>query len=258
MTTEAATTPGDSSWLLERIRGNVELYVTPVFFAILAAAAGAVWVYSDFDFQTNDILEPSKLVSQTWEHITLTFWSTLIVLLIAIPLGILLTRPRLRKFSGPILGVANGGQAIPAYGLLVLFAALLGTDVTTAIVALTVFSMLPVLRNTMVGLDQVDQSVIEAGRGMGLSKMQVLRQVELPLAVPVILAGIRIALVINVGTAALAFLIGAGGLGETINSGLKLRRDTAVFIGGTLVAMLALVIDFTAALVERYLRPKGV
>lgn len=259
MTTETSTvsvTPAPP-WL-EKIRGNVELYITPVFFAILAAAAGAVWVYSDFDFQTNDILEPSKLVSQTWEHIILTFWSTLIVLLIAIPLGIVLTRPRFRKFSSPILGIANGGQAIPAYGLLVLFAAFLGTNVTTAIVALSVFSMLPVLRNTMVGLDQVDQSVIEAGRGMGLSKMQVLRQIELPLAVPVILAGIRIALVINVGTAALAFLIGAGGLGETINSGLKLRRDTAVFIGGALVAMLALVIDFIAALVERYMRPKGV
>ena len=217
MTTDASTvsvTPAPP-WM-EKIRDNVELYITPVFFAILAAAAGAVWVYSDFDYQTNDILEPSKLVSQTWEHIILTFWSTLIVLLIAIPLGIILTRPRFRKYSSPILGIANGGQAIPAYGLLVLFAALLGTDVTTAIVALSVFSMLPVLRNTMVGLDQVDQSVIEAGRGMGLSKMQVLKEIELPLAVPVILAGIRIALVINVGTAALAFLIGGGGLGVTI------------------------------------------
>lgn len=258
MTTEAVAAPSDSSWILERIRGNVELYITPVFFGILAIATSVVWIYSDFDFQTNDILEPSKLFGQTWEHIILTFWSTLIVLFIAIPLGIVLTRPRFRKFAGPILGLANGGQAIPAYGLLVLFAALLGTDVSTAIVALAVFSVLPVLRNTMVGLDQVDQAVIEAGRGMGLSKMQALRQIELPLAVPVILAGVRIALVINVGTAALAFLIGAGGLGETINSGLKLRRDTAVFVGGALVAMLALVIDFTAALAERYMRPKGV
>lgn len=259
MTTDTSTiAAAPASPLLERMRGNVELYITPVFFAILAAAAGAVWVYSDFDFQTNDILEPSKLVSQTWQHIILTFWSTLIVLLIAIPLGILLTRPRFRKYSSPILGLANGGQAVPAYGLLVLFAAWLGTEVSTAIVALTVFSMLPVLRNTMVGLDQVDKSVIEAGRGMGLSKMQVLKQIELPLAVPVILAGIRIALVINVGTAALAFLIGGGGLGVTINSGLKLRRDVAVFIGGALVAMLALFIDFMASLIERYLRPKGV
>ena len=258
MTTEAISPSRDSSWMLERIRGNVELYITPIFFGILAIATAVVWIYSDFDFQTSDILEPSKLLSQTWEHIILTFWSTLIVLLIAIPLGILLTRPRFRGYSGPVLGIANGGQAIPAYGLLVLFAAWLGTDVSTAVVALTVFSILPVLRNTMVGLDQVDTAVIEAGRGMGLSKLQALRQIELPLAVPVILAGIRIALVINVGTAALAFLIGAGGLGETINSGLKLCRDAAVFIGGALVAMLALVIDFVAALAERYMRPKGV
>lgn len=258
MTTEAIAPSSGSSSFADRFRGNVELIITPIFFGFLALTTAVVWIYSDFDFQTNDILEPSKLVSQTWEHIILTFWSTLIVLLIAIPLGILLTRPRFRGYSGPVLGLANGGQAVPAYGLLVLFAAWLGTDVSTAVVALTVFSMLPVLRNTMVGLDQVDQAVIEAGRGMGLSKMQALRQIELPLAVPVILAGIRIALVINVGTAALAFLIGAGGLGETINSGLKLRRDAAVFIGGALVAMLALVIDFVAALAERYMRPKGV
>ena len=168
MTTEAAPTPSDSSWVMERFRGNVELFITPVFFGILALTTSVVWIYSEFDFQTNDILEPSKLLSQTWEHIILTFWSTLIVLLIAIPLGIVLTRPRFRKFAGPILGLANGGQAIPAYGLLVLFAALLGTDVSTAIIALAVFSVLPVLRNTMVGLDQVDQAVIEAGLGMGL------------------------------------------------------------------------------------------
>lgn len=258
MTTEAATAPSTTSTISGRFRGNVELYITPIFFGILALTTAIVWIYSDFDFQTADILEPSKLVNQTWEHIILTFWSTLIVLIIAIPLGILLTRDRFRKYSGPVLGLANGGQAVPAYGLLVLFAAWLGTNVSTAVVALTVFSILPVLRNTMVGLDQVDRAVIEAGRGMGLSKMQALRQIELPLAVPVILAGVRIALVINVGTAALAFLIGAGGLGETINSGLKLRRDSAVFIGGALVAMLALVIDFAAALAERYMRPKGV
>lgn len=243
---------------IERMRGNVELYVTPLFFLILAAAAAAVWVYADMDFQTADILEPRKLLNQTREHLVVTLWSTLIVLLAAIPLGVFLTRPQYRKFAGGFLGLANSGQAIPAYGLLVLFAAWLGTDVSTAVVALSVFSLLPVLRNTMVGLDQVDKAVIEAGRGMGLSRWQALTQIELPLAVPVILAGVRIALVINVGTAALVFLIGAGGLGETINSGLKLRRDTAVFIGGALVAMLALVIDFAAATVERWLRPKGV
>lgn len=110
----------------------------------------------------------------------------------------------------------------------------------------------------MVGLDQVDKPTIEAARGMGMSKWNVLREIELPLAVPVILAGVRTALVINVGMAALVFLIGAGGLGQTINSGLKLRDDIATFIGAALVALLALAIDFLAALAERYLRPKGV
>ncbi len=259
MTSEAPSvtrTTAATDWFA-RVRGNVELFVTPLFFLIIAAAAGAVWVYSDFDFQTADILEPGKLVGQTWEHLILTFWSTLVVLIVAIPLGIFLTRPRFRKLAGPVLTFANAGQAIPAYGLLVLLAFVFATNTPTAIVALTVYAMLPVLRNTMVGLDQVDKPVIEAGRGMGMSKGQALRSIELPLAMPVILAGIRIALVINVGTASLAFLIGAGGLGETINSGLKLQRDAAVFIGGALVAMFALVIDFLAASIERWLRPKG-
>jgi osmoprotectant transport system permease protein len=93
---------------------------------------------------------------------------------------------------------------------------------------------------------------------MGMSKRQALRRIELPLAVPVILAGVRTALVINVGMAALVFLIGAGGLGETINSGLKLQRNTAIFVGAALVALLALAIDFAASLAERYLKPKGI
>ena len=107
------------------------------------------------------------------------------------------------------------------------------------------------------GLEQVDQAVIEAGRGMGYTKRQVLFEIELPLAVPVIIAGIRTAIVINIGMAALAFLVGGGGLGETINSGLKLDRNPAILIGAVLVAILALVFDFLGALAQRYLKPKG-
>ena len=261
MTAGTATAPSTgttASSVTESIRRNIELYITPAFFLILAFAVGVVWNYSEFDFQTADILEPSKLVTQTLQHLNLTFWSTLIVLVVAVPLGILLTRPAYRKFAGPVLSVANAGQAIPAYGLLIIFLTFMSSGATTAIVALTVYAILPVLRNTMVGLDQVDQAVIEAGRGMGLSKRQALLDIELPLAVPVILAGVRTALVINVGTAALAVFIGGGGLGEAINSGLKLNRPTATFIAGALVAMLALAVDFIAALAERYLRPKGV
>lgn len=242
-----------------------DLLITPIALVFLASLLSVVWIYADLDATTADILESSKLLRQARQHIGITFWSTIAVVGIAIPAGILITRPRFKRLAAPILTVANSGQAIPAYGLIVLFFAWLGQGsglpiggTTTAIAALTVFGLLPVLRNTMVGLEQVDRSVIEAGRGMGMSKRQALFKIELPLAVSVILAGVRTALVINVGMGALVFLIGAGGLGETINSGLKLQRNTAIFVGASLVALLALLIDWIAALAERYLRPKGI
>jgi osmoprotectant transport system permease protein len=252
----STSTPTGSA--AEALRERVGLIITPAMFLVLGLATMLVWTSSEFDSTTADILEPEKLINQLQSHINVTFWSTLLVIAIAIPLGILLTRPAYRKFAGPLLGFANSGQAIPAYGLIILFFLFMGRGTLTAIVALTVFAILPVLRNTMVGLDQVDRATIEAARGMGMSKRQTLRKIELPLSVPVILAGVRTALVINVGMAALVFLIGAGGLGETINSGLKLQRNTAIVVGASLVAMLALVIDFLAALAERYLRPKGI
>ena len=256
MITEADLNRSPSGFVAT-FRDRIDLIVTPAFFMVLAATIGAVWVYSDFDSSVQRILDPAQLRVQTLAHINMTFWSTLLVVLIAVPLGIAITRPAYKRFAPPVLAFANSGQAIPAFGLLVLFAGGFGTGQRTAIMAFTVFALLPVLRNTMVGVQQVDQSVIEAGRGMGLSKRQTLLRIELPLAVPVILAGIRTALVINVGMATLGFLIGAGGLGEPIGSGLQLRRDTAVFIAGGMVAALALLVDFLAALAERYLKPKG-
>lgn len=259
MTTAAApVTRSRGAAAAEAIRERIGLIITPVMFILLGLITVFVWVTSEFDSTTTDILEPQKLFNQLKSHMNITFWSTLLVISIAIPLGIMLTRPAYRKYSGTVLSFANSGQAIPAYGLIIIFFTWMGRGAVTAVLALTVFAILPVLRNTMVGLDQVDKATIEAARGMGMSKRQTLTRIELPLAVPVILAGVRTALVINVGMAALVFLIGAGGLGETINSGLKLQRNTAIFIGAALVALLALIIDFIAALAERYLRPKGI
>lgn len=261
MTTEAAPraeTAGDTTGFAEAVREKIDLIVTPAFFIILAASVAAVWIYTDMDSTTQRILAWDGLQTNIIDHLIMTFWSTVLVVAVAIPAGIFITRPRFKHFAGPILTFANSGQAIPAFGLLVIFAGWLGRGRTTAIIAFSVFALLPVLRNTMVGLQQVDQSVIEAGRGMGLSKRQALVSIELPLAVPVILAGVRTALVINVGMAALAFLIGGGGLGEPIGAGLQLDRFTAVFIAGGMVAALALLIDFFAALAERYLKPKGI
>jgi ABC-type proline/glycine betaine transport systems, permease component len=237
---------------------RLDLIVTPVFAALLALLGVVVWLYSDVDEVTREILAPEKIVRQINQTITLGFLSSLLVVVIAVPIGIIVSRrgfPRLKNFLVDFLGLA---QALPAYGLIVIFFTFMGTGITTVVYALALFSLLPVLRNTIVGLEQVDKSVIDAGRGMGYTKLQVLLQIELPLAVPVIMAGIRTAIVINIGMAALAFLVGGGGIGETINSGLKLNRAPAIFIGAVMVAILAMVFDFLSALAQKYLKPKGI
>ena len=236
---------------------RLDLIVSPIFAVMLAVVGGAVWLYSDIDSTTAAILAPDKLQRQLYETILLGFSSSFLVVVIAIPLGVLVTRkgfPRLKNFLVDTLGLA---QALPAYGLIVIFFSFMGAGITTVIFALATFSLLPVLRNTIVGLEQVDKSVIDAGRGMGYTARQILLKIELPLSVEVIIAGIRTAIVINVGMSALAFLVGGGGLGETINSGLKLDRAPAILIGAVLVAILALVFDFLSALAMKYLKPKG-
>jgi osmoprotectant transport system permease protein len=199
----------------------------------------------------------TKLVPQTIRIIYIAFWSTVIVILVAVPLGIALTRPALRRISPFILAVANSGQALPAYGLLVIFLGIMGQGKTTVIVALSLYALLPVLRNTMVGLDGVDRNVIEAGRGMGMTKVQALVRIELPLAVPIIVAGVRTAMILNIGMATLAFLIGGGGLGITIQTGLKLNQDPILIVGAWLVALVALSFDWLGAVAERVLKPRG-
>ncbi|MCH9719980.1 MAG: ABC transporter permease [Actinomycetia bacterium] len=203
------------------------------------------------------MLEPERLWTQAQEQITVALLSTVLVIILAIPLGILVTRegaPRLKNNLVTVLGL---GQALPAYGLLVLFFVAFGQGTLTVVLALAAFALLPVLRNTIVGLEQVDKSVIEAGKGMGLTGFQRLRKIELPLAVPVIMGGIRTATIINVGMATLAYLIGGGGLGITIAAGLKINRPVSIFVGAVLVALIALAFDFIGGLAQRYLRPKG-
>lgn len=242
--------------------GSVGLWLAPVGIAVLAGVLALYYnsldLNPDENFQVASALEWSKLTTQTGELIRIAALSTLVVILVAVPLGILLTRPSVRRFSPAVLTVANVGQALPAYGLLVLFLIFLGQGSTTVIWALALFALLPVLRNTMVGLDNVDKATIEAGRGMGMSKWRALTRIELPLAVPVIVAGVRTAMIINVGMATLAFLIGGAGLGITINSGLKLQQDSVLIVGAAMVAIIALTFDWLGAVAERFLRPRGI
>lgn len=260
------------------LRADLGLIVTPF---VLLAVFGAYWTWlgsQTLSSQAASALATESLIRQTREQLTITALSTIGVLLIAIPLGIGLTRPRGKRFAGPTLAVANAGQAVPAYGLLVIALAVLGgvfgrsndnflqntlgtwlgPGLVITVFALILFAILPVLRNTMVGLQQVDQDVIEAGLGMGMTRREVLWRIEMPLAVPVMLAGVRTALVINVGMATLAFLIGGGGLGVAIRTGIQLSQNIVVLTGGVLTALLALSIDWLGGVAERLLRPKGI
>ncbi len=243
---------------LDWFRANAGLFVQPAIIVLLGFLLYRYVKGAEDDFSVQRALRWDVILRpQLQQHLSLTLWSTLFVILIAVPLGIFLTRPQFKAFTGPILAFATSGQAIPAFGLVVLSLAWLGSGPWTVVWALTLFTILPVLRNTIVGLEQVSKPVIEAGRGMGLTKGQALRQIELPLAVPVILAGVRTALVINVGMAALAFLIRGGGLGITIDVGIKLARTPILVTGAALTALVALSVDWIAALIEKALRPKG-
>lgn len=225
---------------------------------LIALGLVLIWLATtDLSATERATLDPAALWGYTAEHLQLTIVAAVIVLVIAIPLGILLTRGPVRKFSGPVMALANIGQAAPAIGLIVLLAFWLGFGFWAAIVALVAYAILPVLRNTMVGLRQVDERLIEAGRGMGMSSGAVLWRVELPLAVPIMLSGIRTALVLLVGTATLATFINGGGLGILITTGVNLNLTTVLVAGSLLVALLALVVDWLGRLVEHIARPKG-
>ncbi len=252
-----STIPRSTDVFRGRGAGAIGLLGLPVALAA-ASLAAYVWATSqELDSIERRGLDPERIWTALLEHLSLSFVSTFFVILIAVPLGVLLTRPGARPLVPPVLALANIGQAVPSIGVLVLLALVWSIGFQPAVVALVAYSTLPVLRNTMVGLQQVDHSVIEAGRGMGMTKGAVLRKIELPLAVPVILAGVRTALVINVGTATLATFVNAGGLGDIINAGLVSNRQTVTFVGSVLALSLALFIDHLGAIAEGRLSPKG-
>lgn len=226
---------------------------------VVVLAGFVIWRYTaTLDSIEQGALRWRHIAVLTLEHIELSIISTVIVLAVAIPLGILLTRQRTRAASPAVVGFANMGQAAPAVGLIVLSALWLGIGFWAMVPPLCVYAILPVLRNTIVGIQGVDERLVEAGRGMGMSAVAVLWRIELPLAVPVMLAGARTALVLLVGTATLGTLIGAGTLGDLINQGITLTRTSILISGALLVAALALLIDWLGRVVEEVAKPKGI
>ena len=193
--------------------------------------------------------QSGKLLQQTIQHIGLTFVSLLIAVVIGLPLGIYITRNR--RAAGIVLGIAGVLQTIPSIALLGFLIPLLGIGPLPAITALFLYSLLPVIRNTCTGIDGVDPGVREAAAAMGMTAMQRLFRVDLVLAFPVIMAGIRTATVINVGVATLAAYIAAGGLGEFIFGGIALNNTNMILAGAIPAALLAIILDYLLSLLQR-------
>ncbi|TDD49826.1 ABC transporter permease [Nonomuraea terrae] len=240
-----------------RIGRSWHVVLPPLCYLAVAAAMIAYTQMVPLDGIERGSLNLPFVLRRTWEHIRLVFFSTVLVLAVALPLGIVLTRPGLRRVTPYALALANLGQAIPAVGMVVLLAVLFRIGFWTAVAALFAYSLLPTLRNTMVGLEQVDPRLVDAGRGIGMSAVGVLAKVELPMAVPVILSGVRTTLVLNVGTAGIAAFIGAGGLGDLITAGVSTQRNLVLITGCVLIAVLALILDWLGGLAQRLLSPKG-
>jgi osmoprotectant transport system permease protein len=199
----------------------------------------------------------TQLLDLSLEHLWLVGVSTALAVLIGVPLGIVIAhRP---SFNKPVLAGANIIQTIPSlalFGFLLPVPWLGARSDRLAILALTLYALLPIIRNTYTGIRGVDPAVVEAARGMGLTESQLLFQVELPLSVSVILSGIRVAVVISVGLATIAAAIGAGGLGEFIFRGLAMVDDRVILAGAIPAAILALTADVAVGMLERRLRPR--
>lgn len=234
-----------------------DLLTTPlVLFAALLALF--LWVRAnDLDIVEQRILTGDSLVATVRQHLLLVGVSTAAIVVLAVPLGVALSRPGVRRIAPAVNAVAVAAQSIPSFGLIVLFALTLGLGPRYAIYALIISALLPVLANTIAGLEQVDPHLKEAASGIGMSRGQVLWRIELPLAVPVILAGIRTAVVWNVGTATVASFAGAGGLGSIIAVGLIQNRDLVTLVGAALTAFLAIFLDHIARMTQELLTPRG-
>jgi osmoprotectant transport system permease protein len=205
-----------------------------------------------------------EILTRTYEHVYLVFLAMVAAVVIALPLGVCLTRTRWARLAGVVMGSAGTIQTVPSLALIsfiVLVFALVRLPtigVLPALVALVLYALLPILRNTYTGIRQVDPSIVEVARGMGMKPRQVLFSVELPLSLPVIMAGVRISTVWTIGIATLCGLIGAGGLGDLILKGLRSIRMDYLIAGTLPAAALALASDAALGWLEGWLTPRGV
>ncbi|MFI2432511.1 ABC transporter permease [Streptomyces sp. NPDC018693] len=234
-----------------------KLTLLPAFVVAVLLATWLWFLRADLDPVSENALSGGQVPKALWQHVWLTVISAFFVLVTAIPLGVLLTRRAFRRAAPVVTASAHAGRATPAIGLLALLVIWLGIGRRAALIGMVAYAVLPVLSNTVAGLRSTDPTLLEAARGIGMSPWGVLGRVELPLAVPLILAGVRTALVLSVGTATLAAFAGGGGLGVLISTGLTDQRMPVLVLGSVLTITLALLVDWLASLAEVLLKPAG-
>lgn len=200
-------------------------------------------------------LHGNELLFKTWEHLYISLAAILLGIIVAVPLGIILSK--VPKFADRFISFVGILQTIPSLAILAFFIPFLGVGKVPAIFALFFYSLLPILRNTYIGVRDVDKGVVEAGKGMGMSSWQSIIKMELPLSLPVIMAGIRLSTVYLIGWATLAAFIGGGGLGDFIFDGLNLYQPSLILAGTIPATILALIADRSLALLESKLTPEG-
>jgi len=199
----------------------------------------------------------NEVLTATFQHMQLVLAAEGLAILIGVPIGFIVSRRGLRWIGAPLMALTNIGQTIPTLALLALTSIILGTGFRAAVVGLLIYALLPIVRNTYAGIQSVSPAVKEAAQGMGMSRWQVTSRVELPLARPVVIAGIRTSMVVNVGTAAVAGMIGGVGLGKLITVGISVNVFELVIQGAAPAAALAIVLDAILGLAERWMTPRG-
>lgn len=234
--------------------GRLRLVLVP---AIVALGLLALYLYLHLTpgrLTDNYVLNSRYVTSRAFQHVEITAISFGLAAVIGLPAGVLVAQSG-RLLSIPLFAIANLGQAIPSIGILALGFTYIGLGIQGAIIALVIYAVLPILRNTVVGLQGVDRGVVEAARGMGMTTAQQLLRVRLPLASPVIFSGLRVSLVLVIGTATLATFVGGGGLGDLIAAS-DFYHPRPILVGAVLVSALALMADWALGLIERLLTPR--
>lgn len=230
-----------------------------VWYALLAMLLlMAAYGMQQIGFFSYFMENPYEILVLTKEHLLMVGLSMSIAIAVGIPLGIVLTRSMFKKWGGVIMYIVGIGQSIPSLAVIALGMGFLGLGFKPAVFALALYALLPIVRNTFNGINSVSAEILEAGRGMGMAPIHILWEIEIPNALYVILAGVRTALIINIGTAALAFLVGGGGLGDLIFTGIDLFEPGIMLAGAIPTALLALAADRLFDLLENWLIPKGI